>query len=76
MFKINNLSVREIDEDPSLKKIITISVSLEIDFHISKNEDIEAFMLHLSVEENKQSTRKYIYYMWRQRFPVKSEFKV
>ena len=76
MSKIKRLSVHEIDEDPSLNKIITISVSLETDFQISKNEDNEAFMLHLSVEENKQSIRKYIYYMWRQRFPVKSEFKV
>ncbi|XP_058226463.1 uncharacterized protein LOC131335221 [Rhododendron vialii] len=77
--KIKRLSIREDNEDPRPNSVSAISISSETDFVTRKNIDAESYMLHLSSDENENgdnSEGECSYFMWKQRFPVKSENKV
>ncbi|KAH9328704.1 hypothetical protein KI387_000812, partial [Taxus chinensis] len=57
----------------------TISVSKEAIFQTLKDKQSETFILHLSSKENPKSSKpngKCSYYMWKQKFPVKTQNKV
>uniref|UniRef100_A0A1D1XGE7 Sacsin n=1 Tax=Anthurium amnicola TaxID=1678845 RepID=A0A1D1XGE7_9ARAE len=75
--KIRHLSVREDNANPNLNTIKEVSISSEIDFQRRKNMDAESYTLHLSVQEDGDGGEgECSYYMWRQRFPVKSDCRV
>lgn len=75
--KIKRLSVREDNEDPRLKTVSAISISSETNFVTRKNIDADSYMLHLSADVSGDDLEKECgYHMWRQRFPVKEEYKV
>ncbi|RZC54577.1 hypothetical protein C5167_013428 [Papaver somniferum] len=75
--KIKRLSVREANKNPKLNTLCEVSISSETEFVSRKNVGAESYTLHLSAEENTTSTEgECSYYMWRQRFPVKQEYKV
>ncbi|KAH7865193.1 hypothetical protein Vadar_003388 [Vaccinium darrowii] len=75
--KIKRLLVKEDNEDLRLNSVSAISISSETNFVTRKNIDAESYMLHLSSNENSDnSERERGYYMWKQRFPVRSENKV
>ncbi|XP_052175449.1 uncharacterized protein LOC127790189 [Diospyros lotus] len=75
--KIKRLSVKEDHEDPSYNTVSGISISSETDFTAKKNIDAETYVLHLSADKNDDNMEKECsYYMWRQKFPVKQEYKV
>ncbi|KAM1025527.1 hypothetical protein ACFX13_039366 [Malus domestica] len=73
--KIKRLSVREHNEDPRLNTVSAISISSEIDLVAQKNIDAQSYTLHLSAEENGDDDKNCIYYMWKQKFPVRQEFR-
>ncbi|GLJ45923.1 hypothetical protein SUGI_0966870 [Cryptomeria japonica] len=75
MSKIKRLSVRE-DGQNQNPRVHAVCVSQEIAFQDVKKEGSESFTLHLSAEENGKSNAECSYYMWRQRFPVKSNNRV
>ncbi|XP_059067210.1 protein NO VEIN-like [Cryptomeria japonica] len=75
MSKIKRLSVRE-DGQNQNPRVHAVCVSQEIAFQDVKKEGSESFTLHLSAEENGKSNGECSYYMWRQRFPVKSNNRV
>ncbi|GLJ45914.1 hypothetical protein SUGI_0966750 [Cryptomeria japonica] len=74
MSKIKRLSVRE-DVRNQNPRVNAVSVSQEIAFQ-NVNEGSESFSLRLSAEENGKSNGECSYYMWRQRFPVKSNNRI
>lgn len=75
--KIKQLSVREHSDDPKLNTVSQISISSETDFQMRKNMDAESYTLHLAAQENdKGEEEECSYYMWKQKFPVKSESRV
>ncbi|CAL4991902.1 unnamed protein product [Urochloa decumbens] len=74
--KIRKLSVREHNSDPKNSTISEIAISIENDFQSRKNMHAESYTLHLSAEESGKAEEECGYYMWRQKFPVKSENKV
>ncbi|XP_027337858.1 uncharacterized protein LOC113851547 [Abrus precatorius] len=74
--KIRHLSVRESNHDPKLNTVNSISISSEINFATRKNMNAESYTLHLSAEENGGSEKECSYYMWKQKFPVRSEYVV
>ena len=71
--KIRHLSVREVTENPSQNTITAVSISSEINFVTRKNMNAESYTLHLSAEENSNAEKECSYYMWKQKFPVRSE---
>jgi sacsin len=73
--KIRKLSVQEHNSDPKSSTISEIAISIENDFQSRKNMHAESYTLHLSAEETRK-VEECGYYMWRQKFPVKSENKV
>ena len=73
--KIKKLSVREDNEDPRLNTVNAIAISKETDLLLRKNIDAESFTLHLSAEEN-GSEEECMYYMWKQKFSIRPEYKV
>ncbi|GLJ45916.1 hypothetical protein SUGI_0966790 [Cryptomeria japonica] len=75
MSKIKRLSVRE-DGQNQNPRVNAVSVSQEIAFQNVKSERSESFILHISAEENGKPNGECSYYMWRQRFPVKSNSRV
>lgn len=75
MSKIKRLSVRE-DGQNQNPRVNAVSVSQEIAFQNVKKEGSESFILHLSAEENGEPNGECSYYMWRQRFPVKTNNRV
>ncbi|KAH7865224.1 hypothetical protein Vadar_003836 [Vaccinium darrowii] len=75
--KIKKLSIKEDNVDTRLNSVTAISISTETDFVTRKNIDAESYMLHLLSDENDDNLEKECsYYMWKQRFPVRSENKV
>ncbi|XP_072979221.1 uncharacterized protein [Typha angustifolia] len=75
--KIRCLSVREDNDDPKLSTVSQVSISSEANYQMRKNIDAESFTLHLSAQENGQGgEEECTYYMWKQKFPVKSECRV
>ncbi|XP_062115851.1 uncharacterized protein LOC133829994 [Humulus lupulus] len=70
--KIKKLSIREDNEDPRLNAVNAIAISKETDFRQRKNIDAESFTLHLSAEEN-GAEKECMFYMWKQKFPVRPE---
>ncbi|XP_052175446.1 uncharacterized protein LOC127790186 [Diospyros lotus] len=75
--KIKRLSVKECKEDPSHNTVSAISISSETDFTAKKNIDAETYVLHLSADKNDDNLEKECnYYMWRQKFPVRREYRV
>ncbi|XP_070679761.1 protein NO VEIN-like [Malus domestica] len=73
--KIKRLSVREDNKDPRLNTVSAISISSEIDLVARKNIDAQSYTLHLSAEENGDGNKNCSYYMWKQKFPVRQEFR-
>jgi len=71
--KIRHLSVREVTENPTQNTITAVSISSEINFVTRKNMNAESYTLHLSAEENSNAEKECSYYMWKQKFPVRSE---
>jgi sacsin len=74
--KIRKLSVREHNSDPKSSAISEIAISIENNFQSRKNIHAESYTLHLSAEETGKVEEECGYYIWRQKFPVKSENKV
>ncbi|XP_025013815.2 uncharacterized protein LOC107261958 [Ricinus communis] len=75
--KIKCLSVREDNEDPRLNTVSAIAITKETNFVTRKNIDAESYTLHLSAEENGDSSRaECSYHIWRQKFPVRQENRV
>ncbi|CAN6713537.1 unnamed protein product [Malus baccata var. baccata] len=73
--KIKRLSVREDNKDPRLNTVSAISISSEIDLVARKNIDAQSYTVHLSAEENGDDDKNCTYYMWKQKFPVRQEFR-
>ncbi|CAK8560112.1 unnamed protein product [Lathyrus sativus] len=71
--KIRHLSVREVNKNPTQNTVTSVSISSEIDFVTRKNMNAESYTLHLSAGENRNAEKECSYYMWTQRFPVRSE---
>ncbi|XP_057750297.1 uncharacterized protein LOC130968840 [Arachis stenosperma] len=74
--KIKRLTVKEDNDDPKLNTISAVSISSEVNFKTSKNINAESYTLHLLEEENGDSEKECSYYMWKQKFPVRSENRV
>ncbi|CAL4984462.1 unnamed protein product [Urochloa decumbens] len=74
--KIRKLSVREHNSDPKSSTVSEIAISIENNFQSRKNMHAESYTLYLSAEESGKAEEECGYYMWRQKFPVKSENKV
>ncbi|KAK1363302.1 Histidine kinase-like ATPase, C-terminal domain containing protein [Heracleum sosnowskyi] len=76
--KIKRLSVREVNEDPSLNTVSAVSILSETNFVTRKNIDAESYMLYLSADDSGDADleKECGYHMWRQRFPVKKNHKV
>lgn len=75
--KIKRLSVREHNDDPRLNTVTEISITSETDFQMRKNINAESFSIHLATQEKVDGEENECsYYMWRQKFPVKSESRV
>ncbi|KAM5571578.1 hypothetical protein ABKV19_011919 [Rosa sericea] len=76
--KIKRLSVREDNEDPRKNTVTAIEIESQTDFVTRKNIDAQSYTLRLSAEENddNDSERECSYYMWKQKFPVRQEFRV
>ena len=73
--KIRKLSVREDNSDPNSSTVSEIAISIENNFQSRKNMHAESYTLYLSAEESGKE-EECGYYMWRQKFPVKSENRV
>ncbi|GAU26213.1 hypothetical protein TSUD_354350 [Trifolium subterraneum] len=71
--KIRHLSVREVNENPEHNTVTAVSISSEINFVTRKNMNAESYTLHLSAAENSDAEKECSYYMWKQKFPVRSE---
>ncbi|XP_045792699.1 uncharacterized protein LOC123887421 [Trifolium pratense] len=71
--KIRHLSVREVNENPEQNTVTAVSILSEINFVTRKNMNAESYTLHLSAEENTDAEKECSYYMWKQKFPVRSE---
>jgi len=71
--KIRHLAVREHNADSKKDKVSAISISSEVNFVSRKNMNAESYTLHLTAVKNGGSEKECSYYMWKQRFPVKSE---
>ncbi|XP_058743427.1 uncharacterized protein LOC131616180 isoform X2 [Vicia villosa] len=50
--KIRQLSVKEVNENPTQNTVTAVSISSEVDFMTRKNMNAESYTLHLSAEEN------------------------
>ncbi|KAK9928973.1 hypothetical protein M0R45_026084 [Rubus argutus] len=76
--KIKRLSIREDKDDPRKNTVSEIEIESLTDFVTRKNIDAQSYTLHLSAEENcgNESERECSYYMWKQKFPVRQEFRV
>ncbi|KAJ8420402.1 hypothetical protein Cgig2_028074 [Carnegiea gigantea] len=74
--KIKRLSVKEDNMDQNLKTIHSVSISSERDIVEKKSIDAESYTVHLTAADGDNPEGECIYYMWRQRFPVKQENKV
>ncbi|KAK9940392.1 hypothetical protein M0R45_017056 [Rubus argutus] len=76
--KIKRLSVREDNEDSRNNTVTAIEIESQTDFVTRKNIDAQSYTLHLSAEKNdgNDSEKECSYYMWKQKFPVKQEFRV
>jgi hypothetical protein len=70
--KIRKLSVREDNSDPKSSTVSEITISIKNNFQSRKNMHAESYALYLSAEES-GNEKECGYYMWRQKFPVKSE---
>ncbi|KAL6182671.1 hypothetical protein ACLB2K_044086 [Fragaria x ananassa] len=73
--KIKRLSVREDKEDPRLNTVSAIEIASQTDFVSRKNINAQSYTLRLSAEEN-NGNGECSYYMWKQTFPVRREFRV
>ncbi|XP_024171403.1 uncharacterized protein LOC112177337 [Rosa chinensis] len=73
--KIKRLSVREDKEDPRQNTVSAIEIASQTEFVSRKNIDAQSYTLHLSAEEN-DGNGECSYYMWKQKFPVRQEFRV
>ncbi|XP_078181578.1 uncharacterized protein LOC144575354 [Carex rostrata] len=74
--KIRKLSVKEIGNNNTNQTALTeVSISSEKDYQTRKNVDAESYVLHLDAEEAGKE-EQCTYYMWKQKFPVKSECRV
>ncbi|KAK2406056.1 ATP/DNA binding protein [Trifolium repens] len=71
--KIRHLSVREVNENPKQNTVTAVSISSEVNFVTRKNMIAESYTIHLSAEENSEAEKECSYYMWKQKFPVRSE---
>ncbi|XP_004517178.1 uncharacterized protein, partial [Cicer arietinum] len=71
--KIRHLSVREDNEDPKKNTVTAVSISSEINFVNRKNMNAESYTIHLSARKNSKKEKQCSYYMWKQKFPIKSE---
>ncbi|CAN0842933.1 Protein NO VEIN [Linum grandiflorum] len=70
--KIKHLSVRENNQDHTkLNTVSEVAITKEVNFVTRKNMDAESYTLHLSAGGQFSS-----YYLWKQRFPVKREYRV
>ncbi|KAJ8420838.1 hypothetical protein Cgig2_013393 [Carnegiea gigantea] len=74
--KIKQLSVKEDNMDPNVNTIRAVSISSERDFVAKKSIDAESYTVHLTAADGDNPEGECVYYMWRQRFPVKQESKV
>ncbi|KAM1025525.1 hypothetical protein TB2_038051 [Malus domestica] len=75
--KIKRLSIREDNEDPRKNNVSAIKIASETEFVTRRNIDAQSYTLHLSAEENCDEVEKECsYYMWKQKFPVKQEYRV
>ncbi|KAJ1702820.1 hypothetical protein LUZ63_002599 [Rhynchospora breviuscula] len=74
--KIRKLSIKEIGDNNTKQKALTeVSISSEKDYQTRKNVDAESYALHLDAEQA-GNEEQCTYYMWKQKFPVKSEYRV
>ncbi|XP_058745298.1 uncharacterized protein LOC131618047 [Vicia villosa] len=71
--KIRQLSVREVNRNPAQNTITSVSISSEKNFLSRKNMNAESYTLFLSAGENSNAEKECSYYMWTQKFPVRSE---
>ncbi|XP_068665867.1 uncharacterized protein [Aristolochia californica] len=75
--KIRQLSVREHTEDPGCNTQRAISMTSETNYEERKSINAVSSTLHLSAKENSDGEKEEcVYYMWRQKFPVKLENQV
>ncbi|KAK9926574.1 hypothetical protein M0R45_023795 [Rubus argutus] len=76
--KIKRLSVREDKEDPTQNTVSDIEIASQTDLVTRKNINAQSYTLLLSAEENhgNECERECSYYMWKQKFPVRQEFRV
>ncbi|KAG9446287.1 hypothetical protein H6P81_012415 [Aristolochia fimbriata] len=75
--KIRQLSVREHTEDPGCNTISAISITSERNYEERKNINAVSSTLHLSATINTDGEKEEcVYYMWRQKFPVKLENQI
>ncbi|KAG0529902.1 hypothetical protein BDA96_05G137400 [Sorghum bicolor] len=74
--KIRKLSVQEHNSDPKSITVSEISISSEKNYQARKNMHAESYTLHLSSEESGKGEEECGYYMWKQKFPVKPEYRV
>ncbi|XP_050376688.1 uncharacterized protein LOC126794087 [Argentina anserina] len=73
--KIKRLSVREDNEDQRQNTVSAIEIESQTDFVTRKNINAQSYTLRLSAEEN-GGNGECSYHMWKQRFPVRQEFRV
>ncbi|CAN1189252.1 Protein NO VEIN [Linum perenne] len=74
--KIKHLSVREDNTDHNLNTVSEIAITKEVNFVSRKNMDAESYTLHLSADSSNENDGQCSYYVWKQRFPVKREYRV
>lgn len=73
--KIKKLTVREDNEDPRLSTVNAVAILKETDARQRKDHKAESLTLHLSAQEN-GSGKECVYYMWKQKFSIRPEYKV
>jgi len=61
--------------DPNLNTIRAVSISSERNFVAKKGIDADSYTVHLTAADGDNPEGECVYYMWRQRFPVKQEYK-
>ncbi|ERN06240.1 hypothetical protein AMTR_s00016p00192470 [Amborella trichopoda] len=75
--KIKQLSVLEANTLSENATVSGISISRETEYETRNDIDAESYVLYLSAHEHNEKVRtECTYYMWKQRFPVKSENRV
>ncbi|KAF0924490.1 hypothetical protein E2562_010137 [Oryza meyeriana var. granulata] len=74
---IQELSVREVNDDPKASKLSQISISSEVDYRTQKDINAESYTLHLAMQENKRGDKEECtYYMWKQKFAVNQSAEI